>query len=797
MSSYRSARRIAYGGMAEVFLAARRGPGGFEKLVVIKRILPQLQSDDYFVEMFLSEARLAASLRHPNIVAIYDVQHDGERFEILMEYLSGPDLRQVLDAVAAAGQRIPIAIACHISARIADALHCAHTAVTHDGASQAIIHRDVSPSNVMVTYDGYVKVVDFGVAKAEGKNRFTRSGALKGKVLYASPEQIEGAELQPTSDLFSLGSVLYLLFTGQHPFSGPTSAAAIYNIMQKQVALPSQLNPEVPPALDALVMRMLERDPAQRIATAAEVRDQLEAIEQRAGGSSTRAVSAWLSTLMAEDRHARRALEASILQTARMDSMAEREHTGERAAQVSDDPAAHSLLQEGSASQPGSRRTSRHMPTAMPTAAPPSRRRAVLALIALATVLGAVLAAVALSQQDRASTAPGTPPAAAPPALHMYVSPPDATVTIDGRAMVERAGASGLRVPVPADSEVVVLVSKTGFRPHEARLRTPPSGVMPVYITLIEAVNDTGEGAPEATNDATPDATNDATNEATNDATPEATNDETAEATPGAMNDATPGAMNDAMPKAMNDTADPAAVPDEGEARPGEPALVAAGERRRSRRNERTRETRPRPDEQRQTEQRQAEAPATLVIEYEPAHAVLRLDGATQPGSSPRPLTLPAGSHTVALSATGFVPQARSVTLAAGERKAMRIELARSEPVPAVPATQIPAPARAPAPVSVRSSQVTKVSGSLPAIQLRRDQVGAEVPRETKPISARLCIDTAGKVTSVKLLENVPGQMTGPLERSLAAWRYQPFQRDGRAAPACFSIEFTLRVELR
>jgi serine/threonine-protein kinase len=751
MPSYRSARRIAYGGMAEVFLAARRGPGGFEKLVVVKRILPQLRSDEYFVEMFLAEARLAASLRHPSIVAIYDVQHDGQQFEILMEYLSGPDLRQVLDAVAAAGQRIPIAVACHVSARIADALHCAHTAVTHDGAPQAIIHRDVSPSNVMVTYDGYVKVVDFGVAKAEGKNRFTRSGAIKGKVLYASPEQIEGADLQPSSDLFSLGSVLYLLLTGEHPFAGPTSAAAIYNIMQKQVVPPSRLNPEVPPELDALVLRMLERDPARRVATAAEVRDQLEAIEQRAGGVSTRAVGAWLSALMADDLHARRALEASIIQSARLDSMSER--TSEIAAQEPDDSVAHSLLPAKAASQPGSQ--------GMPAEAPRSRGRAVLLLLALASGVGAAVAAVAVSQQDRAAPAPAPAPGVAAPApgiaapapaasaLQLYVAPPDATVAIDGAPMAERVGASGLRVPVPADRDVVVVVSKAGFRSHEATLRTPASGVMPVYITLTEA----------------PDAT------------------------------AAAGAVE--IDQVAGDPASPPA-PDQGQARhEGGPAPAAAADRRRSRRSERTRPAEQREAEQREAEQRQLEALATLVLEHEPAHAVLRVDGTEQPGSSPRTLTFTASSHTVALSAPGYVPQARSVTLAAGERKHMRIELTRT--APALPAVEAPAPplARPQAPVSVRASQVVKVSGSLPAIQLRRDQVGAQVPRETKPISARLCIDTGGKVTSVKLMKNVPSQMTGPLERALAAWRYQPYQRDGRAAPACFAIEFTLRVELR
>ena len=196
MSKYKISRRIGRGGMAEVFLAVQEGIGGFEKLVVVKRIFPQFCTDAHFVDMFLQEARLAASIRHPNIVHIIDIEQDEEGYMLVMEYLSGESLAFCWEVLRNRQQRMPPNIACRIGASVAAGLHHAHIATDAAGHPQPVVHRDVTPSNLISCYNGVVKVVDFGVAKATLSEGHTRAGALKGKMSYLSPEQVEDRPIE-------------------------------------------------------------------------------------------------------------------------------------------------------------------------------------------------------------------------------------------------------------------------------------------------------------------------------------------------------------------------------------------------------------------------------------------------------------------------------------------------------------------------------------------------------------------------------------------------------------------------
>jgi len=310
VSGYRSVRTIAKGGMAEVSLAVQTGLAGFEKLVVVKRILPHLCSDGQFVQMLLDEARLAASLRHPNIVQIYDVRRDEESFSIVMEYLQGEDLRYIVRTQARQRRYLPVPIVCRVIADVAAGLDAAHRATDTQGRPKEVVHRDVSPTNVMVTYDGVPKVLDFGVAKANVHNIYTAPGSLKGKLAYASPEQIEQKGVDGRSDLFSLGVVTYELLTARRLFRGDTSAAILQAVMNQEIAPPSSFNRRIPPELDHVVLSALRRDREERTHTAGLFRTQLEWVLKHMGEAiSNHDVADWMREAFAERFNQRLALE--------------------------------------------------------------------------------------------------------------------------------------------------------------------------------------------------------------------------------------------------------------------------------------------------------------------------------------------------------------------------------------------------------------------------------------------------------------------------------------------------------
>ena len=268
--------RIGVGGMAEVYKAKLLGAEGFERIVAIKRILPHLVEDDDFVKMFVDEAKIAVRLSHPNIVAIDDLgKVDGSLF-IGMEYVLGRDLRAVYDREKARRSITPVGIAVHIVMKMCEALHHAHFATGPRGEPLQVIHRDVSPQNVLISFDGEVKVADFGLAKARGRMVQTQAGVVKGKLAYMSPEQLRGDEIDHRVDVFGLGIVLFELLTAQRLFLGPSDMDTLRKVYDARVPPMSTLNPEIDAPLETIVKRALAKDREERYQTALELHDDLQ-----------------------------------------------------------------------------------------------------------------------------------------------------------------------------------------------------------------------------------------------------------------------------------------------------------------------------------------------------------------------------------------------------------------------------------------------------------------------------------------------------------------------------------------
>jgi TonB family protein len=276
---YELLERIASGGMAELFRARRSGVEGFQKIVAIKKILPHIADNDEFITMFADEAKVAAQLNHPNIVHIYDLgKIEAGGYFIAMEYVEGTDLRTVLRSGRDHDIPLPVPLAVYVASKVASALDYAHRRRDPRGEELRIVHRDVSPQNILISHEGEIKLCDFGIAKADRKVSQTESGALKGKLQYMSPEQAWGKLIDHRSDLFSLGCVLHEMLTGQRLFRGDSDLTVLELVRKAEVLPPSRVNPDVPAALDAIVLKALAREPDDRYGTGSEMLRDLESI---------------------------------------------------------------------------------------------------------------------------------------------------------------------------------------------------------------------------------------------------------------------------------------------------------------------------------------------------------------------------------------------------------------------------------------------------------------------------------------------------------------------------------------
>ena len=268
LGRYRLIQPLGVGGMAEAFRATYSGPAGFERTVVVKRILPANCADPEFLQMFAAEARILGMLHHPNVVQVYDFGESDGTFFLVLEYVDGPSLGRLLKTLRKAGRPIPAAVAAYIAREICRALDYVHGLRTSDGEPLNVIHRDVTPSNIMLTMTGAVKLLDFGIAKYETSGTLTQHRIVKGKTAYIAPEIIEERPFDARADLFSLGVVFHEILTLTPLFAGDNDLATLRRVMEMRVEPPSRIRPDVPARLDAIALTALQRDPAQRYASA-------------------------------------------------------------------------------------------------------------------------------------------------------------------------------------------------------------------------------------------------------------------------------------------------------------------------------------------------------------------------------------------------------------------------------------------------------------------------------------------------------------------------------------------------
>lgn len=479
---YRVVRHLATGGMADVFLARADGLQGFQKLVVIKRLLPTLEGNASFANMFLDEARLAASLQHANIVQVFDVGIADGRHFMAMEYLHGRDLGSLMDAVRDE-QGVPLELACYIIASASAGLHHAHERLGPDGAPLNIVHRDLSPRNVFIGFDGHVKVVDFGIAKAEGRLTQTRTGALKGTPGYMSPEQALSSPLDRRSDVFSLSILLWELAANRRLFRRSDDYQSLRALLEETLPPPSHFSARCPPDLDAIVARGLARDVAERFATAEELQLAIERLALKHGlALAPRGLAGLMRDLFPEDA------DLSRLQFDGSGSGLWRQREGDTPTSSSTRPSpassGDSPAQDSRAKPPGP-------PSFADEAAPPvSRRRLGLGLAAAAVALVGTAGALGFALRGQRSelgqahgsidlpsaaksgsspAAPAVPAMAAPDAIPLTAAPQPAAPDAGSDAVVELRRRPGGHDRKPTGARAKSPVSR---RPANAPVET-------------------------------------------------------------------------------------------------------------------------------------------------------------------------------------------------------------------------------------------------------------------------------------------------------------------------------------
>lgn len=275
LGRYEILKSLGAGGMGEVFLARQKGVAGMDRLVVVKTVLPHLAREPGFIERFLDEMRVSMLLSHGNIVQVYEVGEADGRYYMAMEWVDGLDLREVLRSLEKAGRQFPEELAVHVAMEVGKGLAYAHSKRDQSGRPLGIVHRDVSPANILISYDGQVKITDFGVAVATSRISFSIPGTLHGKLAYMSPEQVSGGEIDGRSDQFSLGVVLYEMLSGERPFDAETEVALIEQIRRCEPKPLEEVAPWVERELSRIVMRMLAREPEARFSSMDDVAEAL------------------------------------------------------------------------------------------------------------------------------------------------------------------------------------------------------------------------------------------------------------------------------------------------------------------------------------------------------------------------------------------------------------------------------------------------------------------------------------------------------------------------------------------
>ena len=449
--------RINIGGMAEVWRGKVFGAGGFERLVAIKRILPNIAEDEEFISMFQDEAKISVQLTHANICQIYELNRIGPSLYIAMEYVPGKDLRSIFERARKKGEPPPVPLVCYVIGKLCEGLDYAHRKKDQHGRDLNVVHRDVSPQNVLISFEGEVKVIDFGIAKAAGKVTKTQAGILKGKFGYMSPEQIRGLPLDRRSDVFAIGVCLYELLTGERLFVGESDFQVLEKVRKAEVLPPSTYNRKIPEALERIVLKALAKDPADRFQYASELADELQRFLITSDSIFSRKdLMQYMKSTFAEEVERERA----------------------RMAEYADIKAPEGMLSEGGVGVPVLARTTGPILAAVPT--PPSTP-AVVKSASLPRLTAA--APVSQPREDEGTlVVDGNEVLASVEAARPAVQP---IVASEPQTDPERAGAPseaepGDDVPVsPVDETIVRLRPGVPTPPPTARLAPPAPPPLP------------------------------------------------------------------------------------------------------------------------------------------------------------------------------------------------------------------------------------------------------------------------------------------------------------------------------
>ena len=403
--------------MATVHYGTLIGPAGFSRTVAIKRMHPHFAEDPDFVSMFLDEARIAARVRHPNVVPTLDIVAEEGELSLVLEYVQGETFARLLRAASLRRERVPIPIVAAIVSSALHGLHAAHSATSERGEPLGLVHRDVSPQNIIVGVDGVARVLDFGIAKAVGRLQSTREGQLKGKLAYMAPEQIQREGVTCRTDVYAASIVLWEALAGRRLFEAEDEAAVLKKALDAPVDPPSTYAPDIPPALDAIVMKGLSRDPAGRFATALEM---ATAIEESVGVALPQVVGRWVGQT---------ASEAIAKQTARVAEIESASGIipappGRSSASSSVSAVAPTPSSSGRALSTDDPTTIVSQPSSISVATPqggtaPRRvaRRVIVVGVAAVVALGVVVAVVAATRSGSSAVSPAPPSSATPSAI--------------------------------------------------------------------------------------------------------------------------------------------------------------------------------------------------------------------------------------------------------------------------------------------------------------------------------------------------------------------------------------------
>ena len=745
--------RLGLGGMATVFRAKKRGIEGYERNVALKRMLSHLAEDSQFVESFIREAKVASLLVHPNIAQVYDFGRINGIYYIAMELVQGFDLRKLLRHANRNNEPIPLPVILSILVEMCDALDYAHTFVDEHGQALGIVHRDVSPSNLIVAHNGHVKMIDFGIAKAQSRQLKTESGQVKGKLGYMSPEAAMGLAIDAAADVFSAGVVAWELITAQPLFSAKSDFETMRRIREMEVVPPSRYNPQCPRALDELVLAATARDARYRLHSAGMFRQKLDEIAARANIQiSARAVAEWtaqfatpeqligqnrprtpsssaLAPLSGGRQLPLQAPEGGLTQNIRPSkgSLVRSREEAEHATEIwgEDAQTAMSPGPDYSAMAPAPIPISSSSPVrayepalprpVAPPAEPPRRRMAIFLVAAILVVGGGIAIAVWPRGGATPTASPG--PRAS---LKLQIDPADAIVEIGGKEITHASPFEAALDP----GVYTVTVHREGYKPWTSPITLHDDEHQPIVIALEHAMshlvvdsNPRGlaiqvDGKPIAQRTlAKLDVTTGDHRVAVINAAGELWETQISAVTDGTQNLTATFSTTVAASRPIAPTQAPTTAPKHDRDRHHDKGQVAAN------RDPDPVETRP--------------DPTPIVPDPTPV--------------TPRP------------DPVAIVPKPDPT------------------PTPVAPVK----PARVPV---VPVTQVTKLSGDMPTLRVHGDDTNGDV-------SAKMCIDETGRMTSVKLLKS-PAEIAGDLQQALMSWRYKAMP-----TPVCFLLSVRVVVK--